>query len=100
MLRRWKNAVLVTWLTWDWKERVESRMTPRLRTEVEGETVEPSMFREKLWKVRVRESGPINRISDLLPLSFMKLICMKDVTSVRQAVRVAWVVAVMVVVGR
>ena len=48
MLRRWKKAVLVMCFTWDWKERVGSRMTPRLRILAEGVIVESSMFREKL----------------------------------------------------
>ena len=62
MFLRWKKAVLVTWLTWGRNERVGSRMTPRLRTRVEGVTMEPSMFREKSCVERVRELGPM--ISD------------------------------------
>ena len=31
MFLRWKKADLVTDLTWEWKERVDSRMTPRLK---------------------------------------------------------------------
>ena len=36
MLWRWKQAVWVIWLTWGRNERVESRMTPRLRIWLEG----------------------------------------------------------------
>jgi len=43
------------WLPWGRKERVGSRMIPRLRTWVEGVTMEPSMLREKVWAERVRE---------------------------------------------
>ena len=62
MFRRWKKAVLVIWLTWDWKERVGSRMTPRLRTLAEGVMMEPSMIREKSLVERVSVSGPMMRI--------------------------------------
>ena len=47
MFRRWKKIVLVIWLTWGRKERVGSRITPRLRILVEGVMVEPSMLRVK-----------------------------------------------------
>lgn len=57
------------WLTCDWKERVGSKMTPRLRTWEEGITLVPSILREKLRADEVRESGPMMRISDLLQLS-------------------------------
>jgi len=39
MFFRWKKADLVMDLMWDWKERVESRSTPRLRTSGDGEMV-------------------------------------------------------------
>ena len=100
MFRRWKKAVLVMWLTWDWKERVGSRMTPRLRTLVEGVTVEPSIFMDMFWVERVRVSGPMMRISDLLQLSFKKFFCIQVLTSVRQVVMVDKVVGVMVLEGR
>lgn len=48
MFLRWKNAVLVIWLTWGTNERVGSRMTPRLRTCLEGVSVQPSMLSEKV----------------------------------------------------
>ena len=57
------EKVSVMWLAWARKERVGSRMIPRLRTWVEGVTMEPSMLRAKVWAERVRELGPI---SDLL----------------------------------
>ena len=47
MLRRWKKAVLVMWLTWGRNERVGSKVTPRLRIWVEGVTMEPSILSAK-----------------------------------------------------
>ena len=44
---------------------------------------------------RVRESGPIMRISDLLQFSLRKFVCIQFFTTVRQEVRVEWVVAEM-----
>ena len=88
MFLRWKKAVLVTWLTWGRNESVGSRIMPRLRTRVEGVTMEPSMFSEKFWVERVRESGPNMMISDLLQLSLRKFCCIHCLTSVRQAVSV------------
>jgi len=49
----------VMWLAWGRKERVESRMIPRLLTWVEGVTMEPSMLREKVWAERERELGSV-----------------------------------------
>ena len=100
MLRRWKKAVLVMRLTWDWKERVGSRMTPRLRILAEGVIVELSMFREKFPVEHVRASGPMIINSDLLQLSLRKFFCIQFFISDRQVVRVEWVVAVMVFDGR
>ena len=77
-----------------------SKKTPRLLTRVEGVTREPSMFSEKSWLERVRESGPMMSISDLLQLSLRKLCCIQVFISVRQVVRVEWVAAVMVGVER
>ena len=88
------------WLTCGMNERVGSKMTPRLRMRVEVVTWVPSMLREKSWLERVRESGPMMIISDLLWLSLRKFICIQDLISVRQLVRVEWVVAVMVEVER
>ena len=48
MLRRRKYADRVTLLTWAWKDRVLSRMTPRLLTSGEGETKEWSILKERL----------------------------------------------------
>ena len=75
-------------------------MTPRLRILAEGVMMELSMFREKLQVERVRASGPMMIISDLLQLSLRKLFCIQFFISVRQVVRVEWVVAVMVFEGR
>ena len=61
---------------------------------------EPSMLSEKSWVERVRESGPMMIISDLLQLSFKKLFCIQVLSSVRHAVMVEWVAAVMVLVER
>ena len=65
-----------------------SNVTPRLRTRVEVVTVEPSMLRVKFWVERVRVSGPMIKISDLLQLSLRKLFCIHVLMSVRQVVRV------------
>ena len=57
--------------------------------------MEPSMFSEKSWVERVRESGPMMIISDLLQLSFRRFCCIQVFISVRQVERVEWVAAVM-----
>ena len=80
MLRRWKNAVLVILFTWGRNDRVGSKMIPRLRMWLEVLTRDPSMVSEKSWVERVRESGPMMIISDLLQLSFRKFFCTQDVT--------------------
>ena len=98
MFLRWKKAVLVTWLTWGRNESVGSKMMPRLRTRVEGVTMEPSMSREKSCVELVSEFGPMIMISDLLQFSFRKLFFIQDLTWLRQAVRVECVVGVMVLV--
>lgn len=81
-------------------ERVGSMMMPRLRTWVEGVTMEPSMVREKVWAERMREFGPMMSISDLLQLSWRKFCCIHVFISARQVVRVEWVVEVMVLEER
>ena len=58
------------------------------------------MVMEKLWVERVRESGPMMRISDLLQFSLRKLVSIQDLMSDRQVVRVECVVGVMALVGR
>ena len=50
-------------------------MIPRLRTLVEGVT---SMLSEKVWVERVREVGPMMRISNLLQLSLRKFRCIQN----------------------
>ena len=85
---------------WGRNERVESKVTPRLRMWGDGMTVEPSILRVKLWAELVREFGPMSRISDLLQLSFRKLFCIQVLMSLRQVVRVECVAAVMVLVER
>ena len=72
MFLRWKKADLVTWLAWGRNERVGSKMMPRLRTWLEGVTVKPSMLSENVWVERVRDFGPMMRISDLL--QFQKIL--------------------------
>ena len=47
MFLRGKKVDLVTDLMWDWKEWVESRMIPRLRTSDDGKMEQPSMFRNR-----------------------------------------------------
>ena len=100
MFLRWKKAVLVICLTWGRNDRVGSKMTPRLRIRSEGVTVEPSMLREKSLVELVRELGPMMMISDLLQLSLRKFVCIQVFKSVRQAVRVEWVVGMMALVER
>ena len=63
------------WLAWGRKERVGTRRIQRLRTWLEGVTMEPSMLREKVWAERVRELGPMMSISDLLQLSLRLTRC-------------------------
>ena len=91
---------LFWWFKWDWKERVGSKMTPRLRILAEGVIMALSIFREKFSVERVRASGPMMIISDLLQFSLRKFSCIQFFISVRQVVRVEWVVAVMVLDGR
>ena len=62
--------------------------------------MEPSMFSETSWVEQMRELGPMMMIYDLLQLSLRKLFCIHVFISVRQAVRVEWVVVVMVLVER
>ena len=100
MFLRWKNAVFVIWLICGMNESVGSNMTPRLRMRVEVVTRVLSILREKFWVERVRESGPMMIISDLLQLSLRKFLCIQDFISVRQVVRVEWVAVVMVGVER
>ena len=68
--------------------------------DLEGVTMEPSIFKEKVWVERVREFGPMMSISDLLELSLRKFSCIHDFISVRQEVRVEWVTEVMVLEER
>ena len=62
--------------------------------------MEPSILSEKSWVGRVREFGPMMRISDLLQFSLRKLCFIHVLASVRQVVRVQWVAAEVVLVGR
>ena len=66
-----------------------SRMTPRLFTWGEGETVELSMVREKLLVFDKVDLVPMRRISVLLLLSLRKLCVNQSFISVRQSVREA-----------
>ena len=59
-------------LMWDWKDSVLSRMTPRLLTWGEGETVELSMVIEKLLVLDKVDLGPMRRTSVLLLFSLRK----------------------------
>ncbi len=73
MFLRWKKADLVTELMWVWKERVESRMTPRLRTSGDGGMEQPSMWRRKspiFWSSAL---GAITMSSVFLELSLSRL---------------------------
>ena len=47
MFLRWKKADLVMDLMCDWKERVESRITPGLRTSGDGQMDTPSTRRTR-----------------------------------------------------
>lgn len=56
-------------LMWDWKDSVLSRITPRLLTWGEGETVELSMVIEKLLVLDKVDLLPMRRTSVLLLFS-------------------------------
>ena len=66
----------------------------------EGVMVELSMLREKFPVERVRASGPMMIISDLLQFSLRTFCCIQFLIIVRQVVRVEWVLAVMALDGR
>lgn len=54
------------------------------------------MLSAKSWGERVREDGPMIRISDLLQLSFRKFVCIHVLMSIRQVVRVECMLSLMV----
>lgn len=70
-------------------------MKPRLRTEGEGETLCPSMWRVKFCTEGRRDLGPVMRISVLLLLSFRKLLSIQVLISEMQFVMVERVTGVM-----
>ena len=74
-------------LMWDWKDRVLSRMTPRLLTRGEGETEELSMLREKLLILDKVDLVPMRRSSVLLLFNLRKLWVNQVFISVMQSVR-------------
>ena len=74
-------------LIWDLKESEPSRMTPRLFTWGEGETMELSNEREKLSTLSRDDLVPIKGISVLLLLSLRKFEVNQVCTSERQSVR-------------
>ena len=74
-------------LIWDLKESEPSRMTPRLFTWGEGETMELSNEREKLSTLSRDDLVPTKGISVLLLLSLRKFEVNQVCTSERQSVR-------------
>ena len=74
-------------LIWDLKESEPSRMTPRLFTWGEGETMELSNEREKLSALSRVDLVPTKRISVLLLLSLRKFEVNQVCSSERQSVR-------------
>ena len=74
-------------LIWDLKISEPSRMTPRLFTWGEGETMELSNEREKLSTLSRDDLVPTKRISVLLLLSLRKFEVNQVCTSERQSVR-------------
>ena len=73
MFLRWKKADLVTDLMWECKERVESRMTPKLRASGDGEMEQPSTSRMKSPTFRSSALGATTMSSVFLLLSLRKL---------------------------
>ena len=59
ILRRWKKAVHVILLMWDVKERVLSKITPRLLTVVEVGTKQPSMRILRGWDLEIDYLDPM-----------------------------------------
>lgn len=82
-------------LIWWSKERLLSKMIPRLRQWGEGDRVEVPIVRRKSVAVWVTEFGPITIMSDLSQLSLRKLHCIQVLISDRQFERVEWVEGVM-----
>ena len=74
-------------LIWDLKESEPSRMTPRLFTWGEGETMELSIEREKLSTLDRVDLVPTRRISVLSLLSLRRLEVNQVCSSERQSVR-------------
>ena len=75
-------------LMWDWNDSVLSRMTPRLLTWGEGETVELSTVRDKLSVLDKVDLVPMRRISVLLLFNCRKFwvnqFFISDMQSVRE----------------
>lgn len=84
MFLRWKKAVLVMCCL---KEKLLSKVTPRLRMCGEGDRVELSVVRQKLWVILVRDMGPMMITSDLSQFSLRTFVRIHDLISVRQSVR-------------
>lgn len=61
-------------LMWVWNERVESRMTPRLRTSEDGEMEQPSTWRMKSPVLRSSALGAMSMSSVFLLLSCSRLV--------------------------
>jgi len=66
MFLRWKKADLVMWLMCCSKERLLSKVIPRLRMCGENDRVELSMEREKFSVVLVSDLGQMIIMLDLL----------------------------------
>lgn len=72
---------------WDLKESEPSRMTPRLLTWGEGETMELSIEREKLSTLDRMDLEPTRRISVLSLFSLRKFEVNQVCNSERQSIR-------------
>lgn len=72
-------------LTCDWKERVESRMTPRLRTSWDGEMEQPSTLRSKSPTIESSGLGATTISSVLLLFSLSRLDDIQVFISIRQS---------------
>lgn len=77
----------MTDLTCEWKDRVESRMTPRLRTSGDGEMKLPSTWRRKSPAFLCSALGATTKSSVLLLLSLSRLEVNQVFMSRRQLTR-------------
>lgn len=69
---------------WGSRERVESKITPRLKAWGDGETMVPSMVRVGLLALLRVDLEPMRRNSVLLLFSLRKLFCIQVLIANRQ----------------